>query len=341
MQENDDKLEKDKQKPIQSLAQYISTIKRYSAHSAYKVFRGHSDKTWSLHSSGDRSDLEATQYHEIWLDCYKNKYHKEITEKSYLKSVVTMQHYGIPTKFLDWTYNPLIALYFAVEQYNNIDGRVIIALPDKIYEPDTELLKKLETYLGNLYSGSESDKEKRELLEQLNFRNRMYFCVSKSNDRIKAQSGLFSIDFYTDIEDCITKEINILIDTIEGKERKKNIFPSIIELKNRRCSILPFIKEKEYAFDHHGLYNQGENYYLKKLIDEIRKKWFGRYLFATIVENTIDLIVDHSCKDEIKRDLKNLCSIDEQTVYPDLMGYANYINQKYKKKHEFLVNEKE
>lgn len=79
------------------------------------------------------------------------------------------------------------------------------------------------------------------------------------------------------------------------------------------------------------MYNQGEDYYLKKLIDEIRKKWFGRYLFATIVENTIDLIVDHSCKNEIKRDLKNLCSIDEQTVYPDLMGYANYINRKYKK----------
>ncbi len=34
------------------------------------------------------------------------------------------QHYGLPTRFLDWSYNPLIAAYFAVEE--EYDGDSII-----------------------------------------------------------------------------------------------------------------------------------------------------------------------------------------------------------------------
>lgn len=36
------------------------------------------------------------------------------------------QHHGVPTRFLDWTENPLIAAYFAVEKYGDMDAAVYI-----------------------------------------------------------------------------------------------------------------------------------------------------------------------------------------------------------------------
>lgn len=35
-----------------------------------------------------------------------------------------MQHYSCPTRLLDWTLSPYVALYFAVEQSPESDGAV-------------------------------------------------------------------------------------------------------------------------------------------------------------------------------------------------------------------------
>lgn len=46
--------------------------------------------------------------------------------------IALMQHYGIPTRLLDWSLNPLVALYFAVRKNPDDDGRFIVYNPKSV-----------------------------------------------------------------------------------------------------------------------------------------------------------------------------------------------------------------
>jgi hypothetical protein len=92
------------------------------------IYRGHADSSWKLESTlertiGDKwsSDL-AKKFEEHYLNLFKSKYHiyngNEHEPKSKLAWLSVMQHYGAPTRLIDFTESPYIALYFALEAYN-------------------------------------------------------------------------------------------------------------------------------------------------------------------------------------------------------------------------------
>jgi len=108
-----------------------------------RYFRGHSNKNFDLKPSIFRNsgwiDNEATMLKELILRC-PNDFAGGLTT---FQCLVKMQHYGLPTRLLDVTSNPLVALYFACETHEegDEDGEVIVFDYDvgvvKYFDSDT------------------------------------------------------------------------------------------------------------------------------------------------------------------------------------------------------------
>ncbi len=63
---------------------------------------------------GNNQRKEDFLYHEMLVRC-----HDEFKDTSHLEKLVIMQHYGCPTRLLDITSNPLVALFFACKNYGD------------------------------------------------------------------------------------------------------------------------------------------------------------------------------------------------------------------------------
>lgn len=104
------------------------------------IYRGHADHSWELKPSIGRhfeGQWSAVLEKEIKaLEEFKKRsipYLKH-PPKSDIEWLCLMQHHGCATRLLDFTTNPLIALFFASDPAHRKDGSFIIAEYNRAYE---------------------------------------------------------------------------------------------------------------------------------------------------------------------------------------------------------------
>lgn len=117
-------------------------------------FRGHSNKTYPLKPSIYRDQKWISNEHRIVREILMRCPQDFAGMPSSFEKLVKMQHYDLPTRLLDVTENPLVALYFACLGGGN-DGEILcFKIPKKeikYYDSDTVSLIANLAWLDNSF----------------------------------------------------------------------------------------------------------------------------------------------------------------------------------------------
>lgn len=253
---------------------FIEQVLRLN-HKGWEVFyRGHSNPKYRLAPSVLRTDEDGNF---IYRDEEARMYRELLVSNSIdfqgdvytLDRLVRMQHYSLPTRLLDITSNPLIALYFACKSHLDKEGEVIVLSIErsliKYFDSDTasclaNLTRLPQDSKESIDYGSDDVAEFNEqpalkrLLhfireEKPFFENRLdphhlrsVICVKgkRTNSRIAFQSGAFLLfgDGGT-LPESGNAEIKVLRIGISDKQA---VLKQLDQLNINESTVFPYIE---------------------------------------------------------------------------------------------------
>ena len=225
---------------IDSFASYIDVVTKITMEQEYRMwYRGQDNYLWGVvpsvqrrTSSGEHDEQYITTNFMIQTRRLNSEAPQPYDRASWL---TMMQHYGLPTRLLDWSESPLVALYFALsEKKDDIDAAVWIMNPMKLnkkvgygeYVPPIDY-KSLSGDLEGAFS-EQTDVEKNEIVRRIVACHgigsdlRMYvqqsdFTLHSSNERLDRMlqrdqecDYLYKICIPKEIKKRIWVQLNVL-----------------------------------------------------------------------------------------------------------------------------------
>lgn len=119
--------------PIDFFYKVIELTKYFGDHQLW--WRGHTNEKWKLLPSIIHKGLAANEsnLNGLFIQHGFARYKNVPAYDEYANWMFLMQHYGLPTRILDWTKSPIVALYFAIHNASiENDAAVWCLLPTKL-----------------------------------------------------------------------------------------------------------------------------------------------------------------------------------------------------------------
>lgn len=111
---------------IQSLTDLFDLLRKSQPGDLYvNLYRGHTNRAHALQPSLFRKKEYRRVERNILRELIAIQPNEFREDKTAFEQLVRMQHYGLPTRLLDLTYNPLVGLYFACWNDEQKDGDFI------------------------------------------------------------------------------------------------------------------------------------------------------------------------------------------------------------------------
>ncbi|MGN0505894.1 MAG: FRG domain-containing protein [Lachnospiraceae bacterium] len=231
--------------PIETFTKFCDAMNLPEEENHTLFYRGHASASYKLLPAVMRKEAwtihENDMYNELKINCAG-----DFSDcRTHLDYLVEMQHYGLPTRLMDVTRNPLVALYFACESEPDKSGEIIVFDIDKrqIRYPGSDLVSIMASLPLMSY------KKKKEMMGWL-------------------KDKAITDKLFNDRATAFLHEIKLEKPAFENRIRKKDVKGAVVVLSEKKNNR---IIKQDGAFIICGLFDENSN-----PINELRYKENGK-----------------------------------------------------------------